>query len=158
MFKGKGRGSERGGQFHRAFQSATRDGQGAGAPTLKGFRGFLADLACSEQQNPCSRKITEDLLGEVDGDVGHADLTLVDCGLGANVFSVLKRLLKHAVKHGSYASASLRFRVSVLHLSKDLGFAKHLRIQTTRNLEQMHQGVAPCCVFTNSRKLRERKA
>jgi hypothetical protein len=137
LFERQGARAQGRGQLHRALAAAARDGQGAGAAALEGADGLLADLARSHDQDPGLVQLAENIQGQVHGDVGHADLSGGDGGVGAHVLRRLEGLLENAVEDRPCRAAGLGRGVGVLHLAEDFVLAQHLRVEPRRHLEEM---------------------
>lgn len=93
LFVGQRAGAESGGEAHGALKITTRHGDLASASALECLGGFFPDFAGADGENTGIGQIAEDGQGQFDGHVGHAELALVDGGVGAHVFGRLGMLL-----------------------------------------------------------------
>ena len=142
LFEGQGARAERGGEFHRALEISTGNGERSGAAALESLGGFFSDVARAEQQNARGFEVAENVLGEIDGDIGDADLADGDRRLRAYVFGGLKRFLENAVEDGAGGLASLGGRVGGFNLAENFGLAEHLRVEAGGDFEEMLDRVA----------------
>lgn len=96
-----------------------------------------AHFASADEEGAFSGEFAEDLAGQFDGQIGHADGVFADASFGADALGDTKGFVHDAVEEAANGLGVNGGLVGLFHLASDLGFANDHRVKAGDDAEDM---------------------